>query len=819
MSKHDTSTRSETPSVRWALVTLVLAMLLSSLGTSIANVALPTLSAHFDGSFQAVQWVVLAYLLAVTTSIVGVGKIGDATGRRRLLRVGLLLFAGASLVGGVAPALWVLIAARAVQGLGAAIMMALAIAFVGELVPKNETGRAMGLLGTTSAIGTALGPSLGGLLIDQVGWQAIFLLNLPLSAVAFVLAKRHLPADPRTERTDRAGFDVAGTLLLALMLASYALAMTIGRGELGTASVALLAGAALAAGLFVAVESRAASPLIRPSMFRDAALSASLAANLLVSTVLMATLVIGPFHLSISLGLEPGAVGLVMSIGPAVAAATGLPAGWLVDRLGSRRTTLAGLLGIALGSLALSVTPESLGVVGYVVPIVAVTAGYALFQAANNTAVMKDVSSDQRGVVSGLLSLSRNLGLVTGASLMGAVFALASGTDDVTAASPSAVAAGMRATFGVAGALVVMALVLVVGGRALAARRLAGLVAGALVLASLAGVAAAQEIPSDQRGFVLRSADGANSLRVMGLLQLQYAHDRTSASDETDALFVHRARIGLLGSVFMRDLRYMLVTELRGDVRLLFAHLDYTLVPDWLTVRVGQFKRPFSRSFITFASQLSMIDRPLTIGPHAFGDAVDVGVMLHDGTSGHFEYAVGVFAGGGLAALSDRVHPLVSVRLGYDTDDMIGYSESDLEGGAPRFGIAVAGMADFGGHGEHDSFVSATADLMFKAYGLSLTSAFYVGGRQREASGSNLRYGAIGHYTQLGYVIAGVVEPVVRYSLMIPARDAAQHDVAGGLDVYFQGHALKLQSFVTVRFEDTRDRPDVRFQAQLSMSL
>ena len=134
-----------TPSVRWALAGLSLSMLLSSLGTSIANVGLPTLAQAFNASFQEVQWVVLAYLLAVTTLIVSVGRLGDLTGRRRLL-----------------------IVARAVQGLGAAIMMSLTIAFVGETVPKAKTGSAMGLLGTMSAIGTALGPSLGGILIAGI---------------------------------------------------------------------------------------------------------------------------------------------------------------------------------------------------------------------------------------------------------------------------------------------------------------------------------------------------------------------------------------------------------------------------------------------------------------------------------------------------------------------------------------------------------------------------------------------------------------------------------------------------------------------------
>ena len=457
-------------SVRWALASLSLSMLLSSLSTSIANVALPTLAQTFDASFQEVQWVVLAYLLAITTLIVSVGRLGDMIGRRRLLLGGVVLFTIASALCGLAPSLRLLVAVRAAQGLGAAVMMALAMAFVGETVPKEKTGSAMGLLGTMSATGTALGPSLGGILIAGRGWRAIFLVNLPLGIVAFILAYRYLPADHRLPRANRARFDKVGTLLLALALAAYALAMTIGRGSFGPLNLALLFAAVVGAGVLVLAERIAVSPLIRLGMFRDPALSASLVMSLLVSTVIMATLVIGPFYLSRALGLGAALVGLVISAGPIVAALTGVPAGRITDRFGAERTTVVGLIGMAAGAFALSAIPATFGIPGYVVPIVVVTASYAVFQTANNTAVMAEVFHNQRGVMAGMLNLSRNLGLITGTSVMGAVFALASGAIDITTARPDAVATGMRITFAVAGVLIVGALIIAIGSRTLALR-------------------------------------------------------------------------------------------------------------------------------------------------------------------------------------------------------------------------------------------------------------------------------------------------------------------------------------------------------------
>jgi EmrB/QacA subfamily drug resistance transporter len=458
-----------TPSARWALASLSLAMLLSSLGTSIANVALPTLALTFTAAFRNVQWIVLAYLLASTTVIVSVGRLGDATGRRRLLVTGIFIFTAASVLCGAAPSLWLLIAARAAQGLGAAIMMALAMACVGETVPKARTGSAMGLLGTMSAIGTALGPSLGGGLIAAFGWRAIFFVNVPLGLLAGLLAYRYLPRDRPAPKSDAAGFDGFGTLLLALTLLAYALAMTMGRGNLGALNIALLLAAGLGGVLFVLAERRAAAPLIQLKMFGDPTLRGGFAMSALVTTVMMATLVVGPFYLARGLGLDAARVGLVMSAGPLVAALTGVPAGRVVDRFGAQHMTVVGLIGAAAGSFTLSMLPSTLGIAGYIAPIAVITAGYALFQAANNTAVMKDIAQDQRGVVSGMLNLSRNLGLITGASVMGAVFALASGTIDVAIdvamARSDAVAAGMRFTFAVAAILLFVALAIAIRTR------------------------------------------------------------------------------------------------------------------------------------------------------------------------------------------------------------------------------------------------------------------------------------------------------------------------------------------------------------------
>ena len=388
-------------SSRGALVSLSLAMLLASLGTSIANVGLPSLAVAFDASFQAVQWVVLAYLLAITAAILTAGRLGDRLGRRRLLLGGLLLFAVACGLCGVAPGLDWLIGARILQGLGAAVMMAMALAMVGDTVTKARTGRVMGLLGTMSALGTAMGPSVGGLLLSVWGWRALFWVGVPLGLLASALAYRCLPTDQW--RASAKGPSLWSTL-------------------------------------------------------KDASLRASLGMSALVSAVIMATFVVGPFYLSRGLGLDPQWMGLTMAVGPCVAALTGVPAGRLTDRLGSQRVTFAGLGLLLCGALVLALIT---GLAAYLAALIILTSGYSLFQAANNTAVMSDVDATRRGAVSGLLNLSRNLGLIVGAWALGAVFAWA--TPDVTHATAQSVANGLHATFAVAASLIVLAAAMAYG--------------------------------------------------------------------------------------------------------------------------------------------------------------------------------------------------------------------------------------------------------------------------------------------------------------------------------------------------------------------
>ena len=469
--QRQTSDTATAPAARWPLAALCISMLMPSLDTSIANAGLPHIAAALGAAFGSAQWIILAYLLAITTLIVGVGRIGDIIGMRRTLLFGIGLFTAASLLCGTAPSLWFLVAARALQGIGAAIMLSLTVAMVRQTVPAEKLGSSLGLLGTMSAIGTSLGPSLGGVLIAGFGWRSIFLVNVPVGVVNFLLARQFLPADAQRVRTVAGSrFDIAGTLTLALTLAAYALALTTGNGAFATANLLLLAGGLLGFVVFLLIESRVGSPLVDLAVFRGGELTAGLAASSLVSTVMMATLVVGPFYLVRGLGLDTLSAGFALSAGPLFAALAGIPAGKLVDRYGARTMVVIGLAGIGVGSLTVTLLPAAAGLIGYLLPVVLMTSSYALFQAANNTSIMNSADEKQRGVISGMLSLSRNLGLMNGAAVMGAIFAAVSAAAGRMTAPPEAASVGMRATFADAAFLAVTAAAAIVAGRAFAAR-------------------------------------------------------------------------------------------------------------------------------------------------------------------------------------------------------------------------------------------------------------------------------------------------------------------------------------------------------------
>lgn len=440
------------------LVALAASTLTASLGISVASVLLPSLARGFAASVSDVQWVVLAYLMSVTVAIVSAGRLGDLFGHRRVLMAGLAVFIAASVLCAVAPGLTPLIVGRAAQGLGGAILIALPMSLARDLVPAERLGTAMGLLGTTTAVGTALGPSLGGALLAWGDWRMAFWLLAVFASATLALTAKAIERDSMPRNVSLKELDLLGTLLLAIALATYAFATSGGARSVPVPPPALMSGAVIAIALFVIVETRAMAPLVPMILLRDRAAGLGFAMNLAIGTVMMSTLVVGPFFLAFSLGLSEAHVGLVLAVGPAVAALSGVPAGRLTDRLGANRVMVIGLAQTVLGLLCLAILPRYFGVGGYVAALIALTPAFQMFLAANNTTVMAGASAEQRGRLSGLLGLSRNLGLMTGASAMSTLFVAFLGTGEAAQAPGADVARAFSMTFGAAALLALITL-------------------------------------------------------------------------------------------------------------------------------------------------------------------------------------------------------------------------------------------------------------------------------------------------------------------------------------------------------------------------
>jgi EmrB/QacA subfamily drug resistance transporter len=445
-----------------------LSIFMATLDVNIVNVSLPTLVTELRTDFATIQWVILGYVLVVTSMTLSVARLGDMRGKRGLFAGGLSLFTLGSLLCGLAPGVYWLIGFRMAQGLGAAVTQALGAAIVTEAFPSSERGRAMGLIGGTVSVGLAMGPALGGVLIGAFGWRSVFLINLPIGVLAVWATLRFVP--PSSGESGERGFDFTGAVLVLLLMGTYALGMTLGqRLGFGHAwSLGLLLTAFLLLSVFVLVERRTTEPMVDITVFKNLLFSINLLMGWLVFIVVGASFTL-PFYLENVKAFRPETVGLLMMIIPLSMGLMAPIAGWLSDRLGARGVSLAGLLVCIGGCLSIAGLNKEVGTLGTALRLIPIGAGMGLFQSPNNSAIMGAVSRQRLGLASGLMTLSRTLGHTTGIPLAGAAFtawvlaaAKVPGLADVAEAPAHAVAAGLTAVYRTA-ALVIAAATLLAG--------------------------------------------------------------------------------------------------------------------------------------------------------------------------------------------------------------------------------------------------------------------------------------------------------------------------------------------------------------------
>ncbi|MGW2567519.1 MFS transporter [Streptomyces sp. NPDC001537] len=408
--------RIATPQGKWILLTTVLGSSMAMLDSTVVNVALPRIGRDLDANLAALQWTVNAYMLTLAGLILLGGSLGDHYGRRKVFVIGVVWFASASLLCGLAPNAGVLVAARALQGVGGALLTPGSLALIQASFHPDDRGRAVGLWSGFGGIGAAVGPFLGGWLVDGPGWRWVFLLNVPLALLCAPIAVRHVPesADGRTHGR----FDVLGAVLgaLALALVTYALI----EARQGSLVVALTALAGLAAGVaFVYVEKRRPDPMMPPAVFRSREFTAVNLVTLCVYAAFGGFFFLTALQLQVAVGWSPLAAGTALLPTTALMLLFSARSGALADRIGPRIPLTVGPLLCAAGMLLmLRVGPGASYVLDVLPAVLVLGAGMVTLVAPLTATVLASVDTARAGLASGINNAAaRAAGLIAVAAL------------------------------------------------------------------------------------------------------------------------------------------------------------------------------------------------------------------------------------------------------------------------------------------------------------------------------------------------------------------------------------------------------------------
>lgn len=388
---------------------------MATLDSSIVNVAMPVMSVKMDVPLSSIEWVVASYSIIICSTLLFFGRLGDIIGKPRVFQCGMVLFTVASLFCGLCHSFTPLIVCRFIQGIGASAYMANNQGIITELYPKEGRGRALGILATAVALGNMIGPSAGGFILSAMNWNFIFLVNVPIGIVVFLLGLRHLPQSRKGgESMDKTGaaLQFGGS---ALLFGALIEAQTTGFANPYILTVLLLAVTFIA--LFIKLEKKRKQPLLELTIFENPKFSLNLICALISFICIAASAILLPFYLQYTLKLTPVQAGLFMMLSPLILAILSPLCGTLSDKIGAEGLTMTGLFLMASGFYLMSrLTEHSLvGICAVFVSIMAV--GQAFFQPANNSLIMSTCSRNKLGIVGSVNSLVRNLGQIVGITL------------------------------------------------------------------------------------------------------------------------------------------------------------------------------------------------------------------------------------------------------------------------------------------------------------------------------------------------------------------------------------------------------------------
>jgi EmrB/QacA subfamily drug resistance transporter len=419
----------------YALAVIMLGSMMGTLDASIANVAMPTIARAYGSTVDNAEWVLLSFMLVMSSTLVLFGRLGDMFGQKRIYLGGFAIFGLSSLACAFAPSLLLLVLARAVQAIGAAMLVSSNQALIADIFPPESRGRAIGFNGAAIAVGLSLGPIIGGAIVTFWHWQWIFLINVPISLIAMIAATIIL----RPIRNESRGFDPLGAALSIVGLFCLSLALSRVHVWSWHTTAPLAAVSLVALGTFLVVERRVASPTLDLDLFKSRVFAFSVLAAFVYFVAIAGLIFIVPLAAQTALGYSPFAAGLLLMPITALNVVLAPLAGSLSDRMPIRYVSTFGAIVVAIGLFVISRLPALPSTWELALAMMIAGFGTAVFSQPNNAAIMGAAPTHQRGIAAGTLATARTTGQLLGVAASGAVyFSLAMRTNGHTFAPASA---------------------------------------------------------------------------------------------------------------------------------------------------------------------------------------------------------------------------------------------------------------------------------------------------------------------------------------------------------------------------------------------
>ena len=406
---------------RAVLLAVAIGTFMSALDTSVVNMVLPNIGNYFHASLSAIEWTIMSYLLVISSLLLTYGRLGDMYGHKKIYITGFIIFMSGSLLCGLASSVLLLIIFRGIQAVGAGMQMAMGPAIVTDTVPPADRGKGLSIIAISVAVALTTGPVIGGFLTTALGWQSIFLINIPIGLIGIFLAQKTIPQNRERQLQP---FDFAGAALIFVTLVCILLPLSLMEHyglKNPTILMLLLAGVLLLLA-FVFWEKRARFPMFDMTLFQNRLFSMSNISALLNFMAQYTIILLIPFYLQKIRGLPPEQAGMLYLPMPFMMMIVAPVSGTLSDRMDSRYISSAGMGFMAFGMWLLSNLKADSPYFFMITGLIIVGLGIGLFQTPNNSAIMGSVPDSKRGIASGMLATMRNIGMVLGVAISGALF-------------------------------------------------------------------------------------------------------------------------------------------------------------------------------------------------------------------------------------------------------------------------------------------------------------------------------------------------------------------------------------------------------------